>query len=439
MRTTRYSISRQKACQQCATAKAKCDRKPGSCARCETRGMSCIYTQTSSSRSTRKNIDTRDEAEATEIISSPDLTISTDDSLQTTQREAPTGQTIAAALSSGSVGIESNYYSVDSPSHPLAGIQALSASIGVAANLPDSLNFSDLHLVCNIKPEDISNRWLNTYVPVPGQKSKDYPASISAFIYRTLKSYGDSAIRGHKVPPFVHSSLRGLPSNQPLSTCLSVIRICQEPLLGSHEVAIEVLQREMNKIHERHATYDDVTSLAAFQAYLIYAMVMFFRLSDLTSTFLRQAMMNLQEIACSTCQRGLTCLAEQQGTRPKWEAWIVAEAKRRTLFTMYLFDSALSTQDGLPTFLGTELQGLFSPGSKTLWNSSTRRGWEVDYNIHLAKWTDGYLHIEELWPMPSDWEECRVADRRRRVDLWLEDVDEYGMMMYAVTSCTHGG
>ncbi len=44
----------------------------------------------------------------------------------------------------------------------------------------------------------------------------------------------------------------------------------------------------------------------------------------------------------------------------------MAEAKRRTLYTMYLFDNILSAQDGLPTFLSTELRGLAAPAEKSL-------------------------------------------------------------------------
>ncbi|KAH6988862.1 major facilitator superfamily domain-containing protein [Ilyonectria sp. MPI-CAGE-AT-0026] len=367
MRSSRYSTTRQKACQACAIAKAKCDRKPESCTRCSNRGLSCAKSQSSTKPAFSNNHDS-------------DTAIPSDH---------------------------------------------------------DRFQFFNLDLVCNINADDISNRWLNTYVPIPGQATKSYDPNISAFIHRMLKSYADSAVRGHKVPPFIHPAQITTSISQPLSTCLSVIRICQNPLTGGEEVATELIQREMAKIYERHAIYDDVVSLAAFQAYLIYAMVLFFRLGDGTKAFLRQSMMNLQEIACSTCRLGLTCLAEQQGTRPKWEAWILAEAKRRTLFAMYLFDSALSRQDGLPTFLGTELQGLLAPGMKRLWGSPSRRDWEIKYNAHLADWSDGFLHIEELWPMPSDWGEERIVNRRRRVDLWLEDLDEYGTMMYAVTSCTH--
>lgn len=304
----------------------------------------------------------------------------------------------------------------------------------------ETLDPSDLELFCPINADDISNRWLNSYVPVPGQKIKEYPTSITAFIYRILKSYAAITVRGRGVPPFVHASqMMAASARPPLSTCLTLVRICEEPLPGSESVAADVLQREMNNLYERRGTYDDMALLAAFQAYLIYSMVLFFRLSHDSNPFLRQAMMNLQGLASSNSRRGLMCIAEQQRVRPRWEAWIVAEARRRTLFAMYLFDSVLSAQDGLPTFLGIELQGLPAPANQLLWRARTRHEWEAEYNIHLADWVGEGFHIDELWPIPANLDELGLLERRSRVDLWLENADEFGTMLYAVTSCTHGG
>ena len=167
-------------------------------------------------------------------------------------------------------------------------------------------------------------------------------------------------------------------------------------------------------------------------------MVLFFHLKQDSQSFLRQAMTQLQDIACVSSQGGLMCTAELHHTIPRWEAWIVAEAKRRTLFTMYLFDSVLSTQEGLPTYLGTELRGLLAPSRSSLWNAPDRRAWDRTYNAHLADWPDAHFRIDELWALEPDADALTVSDRVRRIRLWLEDVDNYGTMMYSITSAAHG-
>ncbi|OHW93660.1 hypothetical protein CSPAE12_07693 [Colletotrichum incanum] len=178
--------------------------------------------------------------------------------------------------------------------------------------------------------------------------------------------------------------------------------------------------------------------LAIFQAHLIYSLAIFFQLGREHYPFLSQTMINTQELACAAARKGLVCMAEQDGARPTWESWIVAEAKRRTLFTMCLFDSALLTHDGLPTHLATELCGLLAPASKSLWESRNRYEWQTKYNVHLTEWPEGGLRIDELWPVPEHLDEDQINSRRSRVDAWLEDLDEFGTMIYAVTSGTHG-
>ena len=149
-------------------------------------------------------------------------------------------------------------------------------------------------------------------------------------------------------------------------------------------------------------------------------------------------MINLQELAHASSRQGLVCAADQKRARPSWEEWIVTETKRRTLYVMYLFDSILSAHEGLPTYLGTELEGLPAPASKSLWQAKTRSDWERAYNIHLAEWTERSLSIDELWPVPEGFTESETATRQMRIDRWLEDVDEFGTMLFAVVSCTHG-
>lgn len=305
---------------------------------------------------------------------------------------------------------------------------------------PEPVHFSDLQLGCPINADEISNRWLDPYIPDPTQKVKQYPANITSFIYRILKSYAAAAARGHDVLPFVHlMQMREDVLDRPLATCLSLVRMCAKPMSGSEKDTQRVLKQEMEAIVDKRASYDEVSLLGAFQAYLIYSLVLYFRLGKESYSSLRQIMMNLQDLAAFSAKHGLVCVAEQRHTRPKWEEWIVAESKRRTLYVMYLFDSVLLSEEDLPTFLGTELEGLPAVASKPLWLAQTRTTWEAAYNLHLAEWVDRSLTIDELWPISPGMDEEALSKRRERVDQWLENLDEFGTMMYAVICCTHGG
>ncbi|KDN71457.1 hypothetical protein CSUB01_12174 [Colletotrichum sublineola] len=455
MQSTRYSTSRQKACQQCATSKIKCDRKARACSRCQKRGLACTYVQGQASLPSEPDATgIRDGAESEVTLGSAATGITAESAnalSQTAQPIAFRRPGFSGALRFpptserlGTAAIE-DHATPGTCQVPVHRQERAAANGGIpAASTPrraDELDFACLELTCPINADDIANRWLNTYVPLPGQQTKDYTPRISAFIHRILKSYASSTIRGRKVPPFVHWSQMGQPSSAPLSTCVSVLQqVCNESVTGDLRASADILQSEMTTLFDRHPTVNDMALLATFQAHLIYSLVIFFRLGQEHYPFLSQAMMNTQELACAAARKGLVCVAEQERRRPTWESWIVAEAKRRTLFTMCLFDSALLSHDGLPTHLATELRGLLAPASKSLWESRNRHDWQDKYNLHLAEWPEGGgLHIDELWPMPNDLDDDDGVNKRRsRVDAWLEDLDEFGTAIYAVTSGTHG-
>ncbi|KAL5613180.1 hypothetical protein FOVSG1_002243 [Fusarium oxysporum f. sp. vasinfectum] len=291
---SRYSTTRVKACQHCITAKAKCDRK-GTCGRCALRSLTCSYP----GRFREPIVDSQHSGNSENWENS-----NTSDTLDFEQSSLQT----------------------DTPADHL----------------------DPLDLVCPINSDDIKNRWLNSYVPLPGQSPKNYSQSVINFVYRMLKSYASTVIRG-RLPPFIHPMQQSL---VPLSTCFTLVRIC-DPLPGNVSIAADILQREMTRLYEERGAYEGIHLLGVFQAYLIYSMVLFFHLGP-SMPFLRQAMINLQEIACAASREGLVCAAEQRGALPKWESWIMAEAKRRTLYTMYFLDNITAIMYCVTVFMSEQ-------------------------------------------------------------------------------------
>lgn len=439
MKTRRYASSRQKACNHCSTAKAKCDRHPKRCGRCAQRDLDCAYPREQARTPAASADSTRPSRDSTAInpvgsrvpLSRPPSGYQG----HNPTRQAPvlSGEP-TLAIAGPDDGTSLTVISSEGPttSTPTASNGQPPSSDSLSATI-------ELELACPINADYIGSRWLNQYVPVPGEEVKNYPDHIKAFIPKILGSYASVAIRGRGIPPFIHPAQMQPPlARPPLSTCLSLVRICERLLPGSDITAMDVIQREMSSLYEIHASMDDgITLLSAFQAYLLYLMVLFFRLGHLVGPSLRRAMMDLQELASLCSRRGLVCVAEQSRARPRWESWIVAEAKRRTLYTMYLFDSVLATQEGLPTFFGTELQGLPAPAGKGLWEAKAQRDWETAYNSHLVDWTEGGLRIDELWPAPAWLDDSGLLERRKRTDQWVDEVDGFGTMLFAVSSSCH--
>ncbi|OCT50079.1 putative C6 finger domain protein [Cladophialophora carrionii] len=144
-------------------------------------------------------------------------------------------------------------------------------------------------------------------------------------------------------------------------------------------------------------------------------------------------MMRLQELAGDAAGKGTICHGETEGTRPDWESWIVASTKRRTLFASSLFDNLVNFSQGSPSFVAVELAGLPAPAGKNLWNARTRQSWNQAYNLQLGHLGDGELLISDLWPQS----EANSEVLQPKIDRWLSSVDEFGMMLYAVTAHTY--
>jgi hypothetical protein len=95
--------------------------------------------------------------------------------------------------------------------------------------------------------------------------------------------------------------------------------------------------------------------LVAFEAYIIYSIMVFFSSDHGNSLIDRQVMITLEAFACDVATTGLVCPAETSKSRSDWGSWIVVSTKHGTLYALYLFDNRYCSEHGLPAFLGEEL------------------------------------------------------------------------------------
>lgn len=142
-------------------------------------------------------------------------------------------------------------------------------------------------------------------------------------------------------------------------------------------------------------------------------------------------MINLQELASAMSLTGLSC---PSGTPPEWESWIIAEAKRRTLYSMYTFDHIFNYSQNIPSYIGTELGHLPLPSNKALWAANTKDAWEKEYQRYLGEWPSDPPRLEDFWP---DQTEAIAKKRHERANRWVESADEFGMFMFAVSNMTY--
>jgi hypothetical protein len=311
-------------------------------------------------------------------------------------------------------------------------------STGQQQDLPETRQSSgyEYNLICNIDASAIENRWLNAFIPEPGQRPKYTSPAVTAYVGRILKAYTAGMIRHGHLPPFIHpGQLDPVSVPSSLHRCFTMVGVCGK---GDRGLAAKLVEDELASLTAERTDMDPNGLLQAFQAYLIYVIILYFHLDQQDSAVLRHHMINLQQLASETCAQGTIDIAELEQTRPRWLSWIHVEAKRRTLITMYLFDNLLCVRDRIPVLVATELTGLLSAASKYLWQASSEDQWKTAYNTHVADWNEGGLHLEELWRPPPNSSKEVIQRRQGRIDHWLEDADEFCLLLYAVTSNTHG-
>ncbi|KAJ5835281.1 hypothetical protein N7447_001307 [Penicillium robsamsonii] len=406
--------SRKKACRKCVAAKTACDLRKPRCKRCRDRDTSCEYPALIESTSGGNA-----ENQYAAVDASPFSTISDATSLDSTW---PRG--LVKDTADVSVSHTSNHSTADSgPGHSDATVV---------------VDFQQIDLAPMIDAEEIRDRWLRPYISSStGQEPKQFNAHTIQYLTCVLKSYIRNQLNSI-APPFIHSMQQTGTCPPVLACCFTLVRTWLTRIPGCERLVLGAMGAEMRKIESQDAFQSDFDSLCSFQAYLIYSMTMhFFPCTDTVEeshTFDPQAAIKMQEIAFRSAKSGLICRAEETQTRPSWESWIVASAKRRTIFAMYLFTSVYNTQLELPNFVAEELRGTTAPESRILWETSDRTVWEREYNRHLSRWEDGMLEISELWK--SD--ETGTDSRRERIERWLQFADGFGIMLFSVCAHIHG-
>ncbi|KAK9242967.1 hypothetical protein V1506DRAFT_570300 [Lipomyces tetrasporus] len=399
-KVNRSAPPRKKACQQCTEAKARCGLEKPDCFRCKSRGVPCVYGSPSFGQPVN-GVGTPSQSSASSLLQ-------TSASLQSTSTE-PQKDT--------------------SPSSEYEP--------SVDNKLEDNkLDFAALDLCSTTDSSQIRNRWMESFLPSPSQRPKILQEYTVQYLSCVLRTYPKCMLRPSGLPPIIHplqfAGDQVMPL--PLANCYSLVRLWYGRASGSESIVTTTVKQEMERLLQEYQSYDQMELLAAFQAYLIYALMAYFSPVQGYCLVDHTTLVCLQELACRISLTGLVCTAELSHSRPKWESWIVASAKRRTLYAMYLFHNVFNSICQLPNYVAEELHDLPVPASKALWEARTRKAWEREYDCHLSTWQGNELCISELWRSPD----TGSSERQHRIDQWMQGVDEFGMALFAITAHIHG-
>ncbi|KAF2837620.1 hypothetical protein M501DRAFT_995592, partial [Patellaria atrata CBS 101060] len=94
-----------------------------------------------------------------------------------------------------------------------------------------------------------------------------------------------------------------------------------------------------------------------------------------------------------------------------------------------MFDWAYCVLQGSPKFQCEELGGVPMPASKALWQARSSEEWEGIYLKRLARWKGAPMLMAEFTELGSEYPE-------ERLEMWVEEADEFGIIMTALGTCS---
>lgn len=181
---------------------------------------------------------------------------------------------------------------------------------------------------------------------------------------------------------------------------------------------------ETNLAQKTLKTAEDL--LASAQAFVVYAILCLFPDEGSMQPEINeeQLILDISEFSLQLASNGLALHEETaDGQIPQWRDWAIMSAKRRTILTIYMLTWAWSVLRNYPSFYCHELQLMFAPSPKSLWQAQTETEWLSLYRKWLQRWKgDGYRIGELLSISPKQMIDRRTED-------WLEEVDEFGMLL----------
>ncbi|KAL2812534.1 hypothetical protein BJX63DRAFT_421752 [Aspergillus granulosus] len=406
---------RRKACTQCVTTKTRCSLERPSCSRCALRQIPCEYPTPDSSATSPLPEGNKPN---------PPLLAEARILPQATQTAAlPEPPVLALSSSSSSASFLDTFF----PPAPCTWDFSLTGGINslVAPRRDLVLNGSDL-LDTNEFISDISNM----IVPAPKRTLDSALLNHSMeFIFRVLRSWPRMLADEFRAPPLIHHThvADGKRLPVPLANCFTLVKMWHGRCQGSEEMVHRLIKNEANTLLTRFKDLNEPGLLAVLQAVVLYAIILLFPTEGSPPTIPETNLFRkIQDLVHHASSTGVFLQEERDQLRPAWSTWIHVTSKRRALLALYRLQWAYSVFYDIPSYECRELGSMPAPAAKILWLARTEQEWNSQYIKWLARWSgEGYLQ----------WEFDRIRPgikMEHRAERWLEETDEFGMVMMSI-------
>ncbi|KAL4964999.1 Zn(II)2Cys6 transcription factor domain-containing protein [Aspergillus stella-maris] len=410
---------RRKACTQCVTDKTRCNLKRPSCSRCALRQAPCHYPYPTP------------DSEAP----SPDAELSL---ITPFTPSAPSGQAAPLLLSelqqpTDSSGLFDTLFP-DPPPWDLSWLDESNILPSSRRNSALVLNGSGQAYHADMSG-DLSASLLS---PKPSQDNAAalYNHSME-FIFRVLRAWPRMLAEEFQTPPLIHHSQikddKSLPL--PLANCFTLVKMWHGHCQGAEEMVQRLIIDEINSLLTKFEELDEPTLLAVLQAVTIYIIILLFpsgRPRPMIPDY--NLFRKIQDLVNFTAATGLFLQEERERVRPTWEAWVHVTSKRRSVLALYLIHWAYAVFHNIPPFNCRELGFMPGPAAKILWQAQSEQEWSSLYIKWLARW-DGHGYLQ------GEFDQIQGGILMPpRAEKWLEETDEFGMIMMSIVNATdyHG-
>ncbi|KAL2852051.1 hypothetical protein BJY01DRAFT_100384 [Aspergillus pseudoustus] len=406
-------IPRRKACQQCASSKARCDLRRPTCGRCQGRSTMCEFA---------KFVPGGEPA-----ILQP-LALPLDERL-----ELPVRTRQPDTCEYPSVEREWLYRSASS-----SEMSSTTSSSAYPTKVPSLVTTPELDPPCHSEelhgPPGV---WFDRALPSQRHRASLLGESTPArneiltnrathFMLRVLKSWPRMmAMHGPDLlPPLIHKFqlASGIPG--PLANCYTLVNIWSAGAESSRDLVRESILQEIHRLLHEYPTYNTPNLLAALQSLLILLIILFFCLGDspdLENPTDAQTLIEVWEVKNRLAATGL--FLDPTGT--SYSDWAIISAKHRTIHSLHHLDFVWSVLRGYPILLCWELGPLPAPPPRYLWEVGEEAAWKRMYARFLQQWADGPYLMSEMFAMNGN------APLGPRAERWLAEADEFGMMLMA--------
>ncbi|KAH7075053.1 hypothetical protein FB567DRAFT_596995 [Paraphoma chrysanthemicola] len=252
-------------------------------------------------------------------------------------------------------------------------------------------------------------------------------------LLRVMKTWPSILAKGFQTPPILHASQTN-PQNilQPMLACTTIAKAWSSQSPQDTDTVRESIILEMRLLFSTYRSYDERNLLSALQAVTMYViMLMYPGYSQIGVSLIDPAIfLCLQRLVSYVAKTGLVLAEERMNVGLSWESWVHVTSKRTTVFSLYLLHWGYAVYHDLESFACSQLGFMPAPAAKFLWHASTRGEWEVLYQRWLEQWCGEPLTMHELAKVDVG------TGLDRRVEMWLEDADELGIMFFGIINAT---